>query len=228
MRAPWSIATAAGGIAFVLLAVIGNDVLAGAGEAPSSDAPAREIGAYVMANPPTTGDWAGMYLEVIGLLALAAFVVHVWGVLRSSDTDGRWSTLALVGGAAAVTVKLASAAPVFAVWLRADEGIDPQLATALLDMNVAGFALTGAALSLMLAGVAGAVAATGVLPRWLGVTAGLLAVALLTTLPLAAAGFSPAFLLALLWLIAASAVMVRRAARGSASLPSRPAVVSRA
>lgn len=226
MKAPWRIATAAGGIVFVLLAAIGNDVLSNAGDAPAADASAREIGAYVTANPPTTPDWAGMYLEILGLLALAAFVVHLWGVLRSADADGRWSMLALLGGAAAVTVKLASAAPVFAVWVRADEGIEPQLATALLDMNTASFALTGAALALMLAGVAGAVGTTGVLPRWLGATAGVLALALLATLPLAATGFSPAFLLLLLWISGASAVLVRRAI-GEPGQRTREAVAAR-
>lgn len=199
---------------FVVLAVVGNDVLSNAAEAPAPDASAQQIGGYLTANPPDTAQWAGMYLEVLGLLALAAFVVHLWGVLRSADADGRWSMLALVGGTAAVTVKLASAAPVFAAWARADEGIDPQLATALLDMNIAGFVITGAALALMLFGVAGAIRSSGVLPQWLGITAALLAVALVATVPIAAGGFSPAFLLAMLWLIAASAVLVRRAIGG--------------
>ncbi len=228
MKSPWKIATAAGGILFVLLAVIGNDVLNNAGQAPAPTASAQEIGAYVTANPPATAEWAGLYLEVLGILALGAFVVHLWGVLRPADADGRWSMLALVGGASAVTIKLASAAPVFAVWSRADEGIDPQLATALLDMNSAAFALTGAAMSLMLLGVAGAIRSTGVLPQWLGVSAGVLALALVATLPMAAGGFSPAFLLVMLWLIAASAVLVRHATSGShgrthAALVGRPA-----
>lgn len=202
---------AGSGIAYVGLIVVAGQ-LGPAGGIPAASASPREIGAYITDHPPTTGEWAAVYLEVLALLALVVFVAYLWRVLRDAERGDGWlAGVALAGGLIGATIKLASLPAAFAALYRADDGISAQVATALIDMNNAAFALTWAPTALMLAATAAVALRTGVLSRWLGWSALVIAVGLLASLPFFASSDAPTFLLALIWIVAASVVLIRRA-----------------
>jgi hypothetical protein len=200
---------AACGLAYVALAVVANDILASASHAPAPNASPAAIGAYVASHPTTTPVWIGAYLDVLGLLAFIGFVAYLHSVLRRADRDGFLPTVVLAAGLVAAAIKLASLAPGFAVLYRAPD-ISPQLATALFDMNNAAFALDWALTAVMLAATAGVGLQTGVLPRWLGLSALIIAPLLLASVPFFTTDGPPTFLLALLWIIATSLALIRR------------------
>ena len=201
---------AASGIAYVGLIMVAG-TLGPANGIPTLDASPQAIGAYITNNPPTTGQWAAVYLEVLALLALVVFVAYLWRVLRDAEREDGWlSGVALAGGLLTATLKIASLPAAFAALYRADDAIPAPVATALIDMNSAAFALTWATTALMLAATGAVVLTTSVLPRWLGYSGLGTAAALLVSLPFFVSD-PPTFLLALLWIVAASVVLVRRA-----------------
>ena len=203
---------AATGLAYAVLVVVGNDVIAGGGEGPFFTDPAAEVGAYVIAHPPTTATYAGAFVELLGLLCFVAFVAKLSCVLRRAEGgDGFLSVTGLGAGLLSAAVKIGSGPPALEALSRADERIDPQLAAALIDMNGIAFLLTFALDALMLAAAAAVVLHTGVLPRWLGIAAAVTAPLLLATVAGAGAVPPVAMLLMLLWVAAVSVVLVRRA-----------------
>ena len=186
------IATMCGPVGVVLL-LAGNSV---AGTSPGVDAPAAEVGAYLAGLEPA---WAGAGLEVAGLLALLVFAAAM-----TRRIGGTWGTLALAGSAAGVAVKLATAIPLGALWLR-PEAIDPDVAGLVLDVGAIGFAVTGA----LLAALPAAAALSGILPRWLTIFAGLTVPALLVQVPLFRQEFGLGFLLLMIWTTATGIVLLR-------------------
>ena len=186
------IATACGPAGVVLM-LAGNGM---AGTSPGVDAPASEVGDYLAGLDPA---WAGAGLEVAGLLLLLAFAAGL-----SRRIGGTWGTLALAGGSAGVAVKLATAIPLGALWLR-PETADPVVAGLILDVGAIGFAVTGA----LLAGLPAAAAAGGILPRWLSILAGLTAIALLVQVPLFRQEFGLGFLLLMIWTLVTGIVLLR-------------------
>jgi hypothetical protein len=201
---------AGSGIAYVGLIVVAGQ-LGPAGGIPAVNASPDAIGTYITHHPPTAGQWAAVYVEVLALLALVVFVSYLWRILRDAERDGGWlAGVALAGGLISATIKLASLPAAFAALYRADDGISAQVASALIDTNNAAFALTWATTALMLAATAAVALRTGVLPRWLGWSAFWIAVGLLASLPFFASIEPPTFLLALIWIIAASLVLIRR------------------
>src|SRR4051812_15440909 len=201
---------AGSGIAYVGLIVTAGQ-LGPAASIPATNASPHTIGTYITHHPPSTAQWAGVYLEVLALLAFVVFVGYLWHVLRDAERDTGWMAgVALSGGLLSAGIKLASLPAALAGLYRADDGISPQLATALIDMNNIAFALTWATTALMLAATAGVALRTGVLPRRLSWSAIAIAVGLLASLPFAASTEPPTFLLALIWIIAASVVLLRR------------------
>src|SRR3954453_20042504 len=77
-------------------------------------------------------------------------------------------------------------------------------------MNNIAFALTWATTPLMLSATAAVALRTNVLPRRLAWSALAIAVGLLASLPFAASTEPPTLLLALIWIIATSVVLLRR------------------
>jgi len=204
---------AAGGIAYAGLIVVAGQIGPAAG-IPATSASPDAIGAYISNHPPSAAQWAGVYLEVLALLAFVVFVGYLWRVLRDAERDGGWlAGVALSGGLLSAAIKLGSLPAALAALYRADDGISSQVATALIDMNNIAFALTWAPTALMLSATAGVALRTGVLPRWLGWSGIAIAVGLLASLPFAASADPPTFLLALIWIVAASVVLVRRVDR---------------
>ena len=184
---------AACGPAAVVLLLTGNGM---AGATPPLDAPPAEVQSYLTGLDPA---WAGAGLEVAGLLALLVFVVGLAGRL-----GGGLGTLALAGGAAGVALKVATAIPLGALWLR-PETADPDLAGLVLDVGMIGFAVSGA----LLAAIPAAAAASEILPRWLKILGAITAVALLAQIPLFRQEFGLGFMLLMIWTIAAGVTLLR-------------------
>lgn len=193
----------------VALVLVGNS-LAGGG-VPAVAAGDRELQAYLNQLDPS---WFGVTLEVFGFVALLVFAVGL------SQRAG--SSLVLAGGAAGVAVKLATALPLLAVWLR-PEAVDPGIAGLALDLGTIGFAAGGALLALIPAGLI----ASDLLPRWLTVAGAVTAVALLAQVPLMREEFGLGFLLLMLWTLVTAVVLLRprtRASRAPAGhVPRHPA-----
>ncbi len=208
----WTRIAAAGGIFYVVLTLLGNDVLGSSGDAPGITATGAQIGAYVRTHPPTALSWAALYIELLGILAFVFFLGSLWSVLRRAGEHGPFSAIAFGAGLVSVGVKIASLPAAIAAFYRAQEGMDPQLAAALLDMNGVSFVLTWAIDAVLLAATAVVILRTGALPRWLGWTAAVLSPALLIGVVFATSfGFVPYVLYTTLWIVATSIVLIRRA-----------------
>src|SRR3954449_10818174 len=196
------------GLAYVILFITAGTI------GPANQMPGLRDSPQGTANYPhshttTALQWTGVYLEVIGLLVLAAFVVALWRLLRETDRDGFLPGLALAGGLIGVTIKLASLPAAFAALYRAHD-ISPGLASALLDMNSAAFVSTWATWALLL-GAAGAVMLrTGALPQRHGYFAIAIAVGLLASIPGFTSADPPTFMLTFVWIITISVSLLRR------------------
>ena len=202
---------AGSGIAYVGLALAGTSIAGGGNSPPESASPGR-LAKYLVAHPTGAPQWTGAFVELLALLALVVFVSYLFSALRQHDRDGFLPVVALGAGLVAAAIKLGSFGPAFAAHYRTTE-LSPQLIAALLDINSVGFALDMALTALLLAAVGGAALLTGALPRWLAWAGIAVALLLLGTVPIAVTtGFGPAFLLGLLWFVAASVSLLRRAA----------------
>ena len=206
----WRRLGAAGGIFYVVLTLLGNDVIGG------------------------TRPGIGLLVELLGFVFFAFFLGSLWTCLRSAEGEGDWlSAAAFGGGLVALAVKLASVAPVLAV--RAGEGMDPGIAKALIAMNGASFVITFLPLAVMLGATAIVALRTGVLPKWLGWGAAVVAFGLLGALAAAIVSPSPPgwvflpMLLFALWIAATSIALIRRAGEPhlveTTRLPGEPARV---
>ena len=199
---------AACGALYVVGAILANDLVASG--SPDSTASAETIGAWWRAHPPTSGDWALGFLELLALLCFPVFIVTLAWILQRADHSTTWLPSAVLGmGLLSAAVKIASGAPMFALGWRADTGVSDGLAAALVDMNEIAFVLTWALDAVLLAAAGGVILRTRCLPRWLGWFALVTAPFLLASVSVAIAG-PPLFLLALIWIVAASVTLVIR------------------
>jgi hypothetical protein len=211
----WSRAAAACGLLYPLGIFLGDDAINGAGEPPAADAPMTEVKAYLAKAGDAAADgsfWIGRGLGVIGIMGLLVFAVHLARVIRSREGErGMLASLALTGGVAAVGLLLASAVAQFVVVQRVGEGIDLQVARAMLDLQLGLFVIAWLPLAAFLGASATAGVRLEVLPRWLAIGGGVLAVGLVAGLAaLPADGGFMAIVLTWLWFAAASIVLVRR------------------
>lgn len=214
----WQRLAASCGALFTLGILIGDDTINTAGEAPSpfdrKEDSIAEVGSYLKsAADAGTSYWVGRGIGTLALLALLVFAVYVSRAIRDREqAGGVLSGLTMGAGATAAGLGLVSAAAQFAVVARANQGIDPEIARAMLDFSGIAFVLMWAPLAVFLAAVAVAGLRFGLLPRWLAITTAVLAAGLtigLAAMPAGPAGFV-AIMLSFLWFIAASVVLVRR------------------
>jgi hypothetical protein len=154
-------------------------------------------------------------IELVGMLFFLPFLGYLYGLLRRAEGAEGWlSATALGAGLAGFVVKIASAAPLLAA---NDTSEATPLHDALVNVNDISFIVTMLPLGVFAAAVAILTLTTGVLPRWLGWLAAVTAPALLVNGLFFSAKDAPAFLLFLLWLVATSVVLTRRA--GAAATP---------
>lgn len=197
----------AAGIAFVVLALVGNSFTGGG---VASDAAADAYAAEV-ARRTADGAWrAGIVLELVAFLALLVFTAALARRIRLTEPrQGYLGLAALAAGTLLGAVKLASGSALYAADRRAGE-LDGESARMLADLNDASFALSFMPLGLLLGAAAVAALAHGALPRVLGWTGAPLAVLLVAAASTGADAVPVPFLLSLLWLVATGVVMMRR------------------
>jgi hypothetical protein len=202
---------AAGGFAYVFLAILGNDVVSKLGGAPDLTASRGEIRDYLATHPPTLRTWLGLDLELLGMLAFVAFAVALWRVLRRAEgEDGVLATTALASGLLALAVKFGSAAPSLALLYRTREGFDTQTAALAIDAGSFAFFLTWPLFGLMLTAAGVVAVRTGALPRVLAWSAAILGPALIASAAFAVDVPPFAFLLTLIWFAATSVYLAVR------------------
>ena len=159
-------------------------------------------------------------LEVLAFTCFLFFLGSLHAVMyRAEGGGGMLSTTALAAGVTAITIKLASAAPVLAARAHAGE-LDPRMMGVLQDINDASFALTFFPLAAMLAAFALVATRSAALPGWLGWVAAALSVAfavggLAGSADLASDWAGLPMLIFTPWVIATSVVLIRRTNRAT-------------
>lgn len=172
-------------------------------------------------------------LEIVAFAAFLPFLGSLASGLRQAeDGDGTLSATAFGAGLMAVTIKLASAAPILAA-RDAPVGLAPQLAHTLQAINNASFTLTFFPLAVLLAAVTGVAVRSAALPGWLGWTAAPLAAALVVGGLVGGADLDSEWAglpmpLFTVWVVAASVVLIRRAGRRPAPVGAAPPSPARA
>jgi hypothetical protein len=212
---PVPLLAALSGLASVVLLFVGQG-LGGGGSSPDLTKSRAEHLAWLVKQHSSTVGYAGDMCELVGVLFLIVFAATLWSVLREGDESGIFAATALGAGIASATVKLASVPAAFALYWRSSQGWDPQVATALFDMNDAAFVLTWAIDALMLGAAAIVILRSGVLPRWLGWLAAAAGAISIVTVPVAMKAPPLGILLTFIWLIGVSVVLTRRSLHSAA------------
>jgi hypothetical protein len=209
---PIPLVAALSGLASVVLLFLGQGI-SGGGSSPDLTKSRAEHLRWLTAQHASTRGYAGDVLELLGVLLLIVFAATLWSVLKEGDKSGIFAGTAFGAGIASAAVKLASAPAAFALYWRAEQGWDPQVATALFDMNDAAFVLTWAIDGVMLGAAAYVIFRSGVLPRWLGWLGAVAGVISIATVPVAMKAPPVGILLTFIWLIGTSVVLTRRSLR---------------
>ena len=153
-------------------------------------------------------------LEVLAFTCFLFFLGSLHAVMYRAEGGRMLSTTALAAGVMAITIKLASAAPVLAARAHAGE-LDARMMGVLQDINNASFALTFFPLAAMLAAFALVATHSAALPGWLGWAAAALSVAfavggLAGSADLASDWAGLPMLIFTPWVIATGVVLIRR------------------
>ena len=200
---------AASGAASVVLMVAGN-AIGGGGSTPDLTASRAKVAAWLADQHSSAAGYAGGVMELLGILALIVFAATLSTVLRRDEEESPvYATTVLGAGLVSAALKLASVPAAFAGLWRAKQGFDPQLAAALIDMNNVAFILTWAVDAVMLGAAAAVILRSALLPRWLGRLAAVTAAVSLASVPVATHVPPVGMLLTLVWLVAASVVLLR-------------------
>jgi hypothetical protein len=212
------------GLFCVLLGIVAVGL--GTGTAAANPGASPEEIARAYATAPTPLGWSGAYLEVLAYLLLFVFIARLWAVLRTAQEPGpAWlATAAVFAGLLSVGLTLAGFAVGSSLRYRSGAGLHVEAALALFDVHVALYVASWALAAVFLGTAAAIILNYRVLPRWLGWAAGAIAL-----LDLAAVGLptSPLAsfpnLLLLLWVLAASVILLRRASLSPTAGPARAA-----
>lgn len=219
MPDPWLRLGAAAGILYAALVVAGFGVAAASiGTLATLGSPDNEI-LRELERPSEVWAFVGLYLLAIAFLLFAVFAARLWAILRRAEGDPGWLSAAAFGsGMLYVALSLVSLVFIGAERLAAGRGIDIELARVLHALNSGTYIVSWGAAALFLSAAATVGLATRVLPRWLGWSAGALAVALLLAMAVPTLGLAtiPPFLF-VLWTLVAAIVLIRRSSELPAS-----------
>src|SRR4051812_16047202 len=166
---------AATGAIYVVAVLVGNELATDTGSAGTGGRAILDALRH-----RTTGQAVGLTLEVLSFAALLVFLGYLYRVLRRAERPDGWAAAAAFGvGLVATAVKLGSAAPGLAAYLRRDD-LTPVLARTLDDLGGGAFVVSGFAFGIFVALAAGSAFGSHVLPRWLsisGLVVGILTIA---------------------------------------------------
>jgi hypothetical protein len=183
---------------------------------PSADASGEEIKAALLAQGNAM--LVGHYLEGLMLMLFLWFAASLHDVLRRAEAGAETLATTMLGGAiATVAVILVAHAIQAALALRIAPDGDPALLQALFALAAMVDAFFAIPLAVFLAATGAVVVRSGAISRWLGWAAGVIALLLVVGLagtladtgPLVGVGIV-GFLLFVLWLLAASSMLLRR------------------
>ncbi len=216
MSQRWFRALALTGALWMVLIVVGNDVLGDSGSAPAADDPPSVYAEYY-ANEVDTLSWVSVAIDFAGFGFGLVFVGFIGSRLRDA---GSFGSIATVAGAVALAIKVASGAPELTAMYRADEGLNPEIVKTLVDLNGFAFLITFLPLGVFaIASSLGALSAR-VAPTWtcwLGVVSG---IALFAGMPFVIDG--PGFLGMLAFIVWTIAFSVAMAVRPGSAGVGRP------
>jgi hypothetical protein len=148
------------------------------------------------------------------LLFFLVFAAYLYSVLSRAEGEFGWlSATVFASGIATVVIKLTAFPVAAAAFARAADGFNPQVLGILWDMDNIAFLITWATQAFLLGAAAIVIIRAKALPAWLGWSAAVIALALLGTLPVAFFNPTPVHLLALLWILVASIVLILRAGK---------------
>lgn len=215
---------AACGAVFVVLILIGNQINV-SGTDQSAHPSGRQVLRDVAHQAGSTTATLGFVLEVLGFLALLAFLGYLLDVHRRASGPGTSAVAAATAGVAGVTmlaIKLGSVAPAGA--LRLDRaGMDPQLAQVLNDMNGVAFVLSWLPFAVLVGAGALGLQRCGLVGRPTGIIGAVIGAG---GLVLALIGMQDpvdanpiAFLLGLLWVLVVSVRLAVRPGKAASTAP---------
>jgi len=183
--------------------------LGNSGSQPGTGADPAEWGRWLAAHPLGTWDWTLFYVELLALCSYLVFFPALWAVLKQVRSEWDWlATAALGAGLVSIAVKLASG-PIAIVAYDRNEGLSPDVQTALIESNGWSFVLTFAIDGVFLLCAGALIVATSVLPRWLG-WMGLVFGVLCIASVLGGLDGIPGILLYFLWVLVVSVYLIAR------------------
>ena len=215
---------AATGAAFVVLAMVGNEIASGSSQ--SVRPTGEQVLSDVARQASSTAYTVGIVLECLAFVAFIGFLGYLAYALRRAHGRGPAGIAAgaaVVSGAVMLAVKLGSVAPLGA--LAIDHAhMSPQLALVLNDLGGVAFIISWLPFAVFVAATAAALHRAGLVGRpttYIGFALGAVGLALSIAGVYEPAGANPlAFLLGLAWLLAVS---IRLAVRPGRDLDPGPA-----
>lgn len=214
----WRRIGALSGILALVFSVGGFALIGAADLAVAPDASTEEI-AEKLRDGNESLALVGVYVDTIGSLFFLLFVAYLWSQLRTREASTEWlATVALVAAVAMIVAGIGDKAAYYAIFTRADEGIDAEVAAGLYATASGFFVLFGIFAGLFALAASLAARRTAALPGWLGwagIGIGLVGIAT------GAQGETAqlAFPLFALWLVAVSVALLRRPAGPAGSEP---------
>lgn len=217
-------ATGACGLAHVVLLLAGFAI---AVPAVTQDSSPEELTAFYV-DGSSTAVFTGGYVQSLGLLLFLPFAAGLHRWLRDAEPKhGFAAATARMAALGYVTLSLAPAmsAAAAGVYLGHHGVTDTDLLAGLTTLRSFSYFLSLLTFAVFLAAVAVSAVPSGALPRWLSVSAGVVAGALAVSIAGAASGWADLASLAMLvWLVAASVWLLARRAQVPVVEPVRQAV----
>jgi hypothetical protein len=202
----------ASGIVSIVLVVIGLGFLVGV--VPPAGGSGDDVATFLERSEVRV--WTGAYIGLIGALLHLVFFGRLYGLLRRAEGGTGWLSMTAFAGAVIQFAVLFSAdfAVSAAAFYQGRRGFDPDVLAAFFDVKQFAELISGGLAALFLAATAVVVLRMGALPRWLGWFAAATAVLLLLSRALGPTDESePANFLAIIWVLAASIVLIVRRER---------------